>query len=174
MTEKMEKITDWFALLNQNNLLCSEYNKKVINAKSKKQLMDLVLDANGSSYLQEMDSKGCGLPYEFICTQFAPYINGRYIAEYSNTNKSSYTSALYCCFSGEKINVDTTLCSVLGYSGTIVVKKNNFAKIYLDKNCNVTITLEDGARCVVEYWKGATVAHNLGDANTKRLQLIEH
>lgn len=173
MTKKIEKITDWFALLNKNNLLCSEYNKKAINAKSKKQLMDLILDSNGISYLQEMDSKGCGLPYEFICTQFAPYINGRYIAEYGNTNKS-YTSALYCCFDEDTIIVDTTLCSVLGYTGRIVVAKNNFAKIYLDKNCNVTIELEDGAKAIVEYWKGSTIAHNLGDANNKRLQLIEH
>lgn len=171
MTKKIEKITDWLALLNQNNLLCSEYNKKVINAKSKKQLMDLVLDSNGSSYLQEMDSKGCGLPYEFICTQFAPYINGRYIAEYSNTNKPSYTSALYCCFGGEKINVDTTLCSVLGYTGRIVIAKNNFAKIYLDKNCDVQIELQEGSRAIVEYWKGAKVEvlnmHN-------KVQLIEN
>ena len=168
---KIENITDWIEILNKNGLLCGNYNDKALSAHSKKQLMDLVLDSNGSSYLQEMSAKGYGLPYEFICTQFAPYINGRYIAVYGNTNKSSYTSALYCCHDKETIFVDTTLCSVLGYTGRIFVAMNNFAKIYLDKNCDVQIELQDGARCIVEYWKGAKVeVLNMHD----KVQLIEN
>ena len=168
---KIENITDWIEILNKNGLLCGNYNDKTLSAHSKKQLMDIVLDANGSSYLQEMSAKGYGLPYEFICNSFASYINGRYVAEYKNEKGNGYTSMLYCCFSGEKINVDTTLCSVLGYTGRIVVTKNNFAKIYLDKNCNVQIQLQDGARCIVEYWQGAKVeVLNMHD----KVQLIEN
>ena len=78
---------------------------------------------------------------------------------------------LFCCFSVEKINVDTTLCWVLGYTGRIVIAKNNFAKIYLDKNCVVQIELQDGGRAIVEYWKGAKVeVLNMHD----KVQLIEN
>lgn len=171
MTNNIKKIEDWFALLNEKGLLCENYNSKAMSAHSKKQLMDIVLDANGCSYLQEMSSKGYGLPYEFICSSFASYINGRYIAEYKNEKGNGYTSKMYCCFDDDTILVDTTLCSVLGYTGRIVVAKNNFAKIYLDKNCDVQIELKDGARCIVEYWKGAKVeVLNMHD----KAQLIEN
>ena len=165
------KTKDWLHEIMNAGLLCGSYIDKVNDAKSKKQLMDIALDANGSSYLQEMSSKGYGLPYEFICSSFAPYINGRYVAEYRNEKGNGYTSTLYCCFSGEKINVDTTLCSVLGYTGRIVVTKNNFAKIYLDKNCDVQIQLQDGAKANVEYWKGAKV-EVVG--NYERVKLTEN
>lgn len=168
------KTTEWIENIIKNGALCGNYTDKVNDAKSKLQLFRLCCDANGANFLMEMQEKGLPLPYETITKEFASYINGRYIAEYKNEKGNGYTSKLYCCFDGNPIEVDTTLCSVLGYSGSIIVKKNNFAKIYLDKNCNVTIALEDGAKAIVEYWKGSTIAHNLGDANNKRLQLIEH
>ena len=157
MTNKIKKIEEWFALLNKKGLLCENYNCKIMSAHSKKQLMDIVLDANGSSYLPEMSSKGYGLPYELICSSFAPYINGRYVAEYRNDKSHGYTSKLYCCYDEPEIVVDTTVCTILGYKGTIVVEKNNYAKIYIDKNCDVKIRLEDYAKANVEYWKGAKV-----------------
>lgn len=168
------KTSEWLSNIIENGALCGNYTDKVNEAKSKLQLFRLCCDANGANFLIEMQEKGMPLPYETITKEFASYINGRYVAEYKNEKGNGYDSMLFCCFSGEKINVDTTLCSVLGYTGRIVVTKNNFAKIYLDKNCNVTIALEDGAKAIVEYWKGSTIAHNLGDANNKRLQLIEH
>jgi hypothetical protein len=171
MTNNIKKIEDWFALLNEKGLLCENYNSKAMSAHSKKQLMDIVLDANGSSYLQEISAKGYGLPYEFICSSFASYINGRYVAEYKNEKGNGYTSKMYCCFDEDTILVDTTLCSVLGYTGRIVIAKNNFAKIYLDKNCDVQIELQDGARGIIEYWKGAKVeVLNMHD----KVQLIEN
>ena len=49
--------------------------------------------------------------------------------------------------------------------------KNNFAKIYLDKNCDVQIQLQEGARAIVEYWQGAKVeVLNMHD----KVQLIEN
>lgn len=162
---------DWLNEIISKELMCDEYVNKVGDARSKKQLMDYVLDAKGSEWFQEMEAKGCGLSYEEITKSFASYINGRYVAEYRNEKGNGYTSTLYCCFSGEKINVDTTLCSVLGYTGRIVVTKNNFAKIYLDKNCDVQIQLQDGAKANVEYWKGAKV-EVLG--NYERVKLTEN
>lgn len=165
------KTSEWLSNIIENGALCGNYTDKVNDAKSKLQLFRLCCDSNGANFLMEMQEKGMALPYETITKEFASYINGRYVAEYKNEKGNGYNSMLFCCFSGEKINVDTTLCSVLGYNGRIVVVKNNFAKIYLDKNCDVQIQLQDGARCIVEYWKGAKVeVLNMHD----KVQLIEN
>lgn len=165
------KTIEWIENIIENGALCGNYTDKVNEAKSKLQLFRLCCDANGANFLMEMQAKGMPLPYETMTKEFASYINGRYIAEYRNEKGNGYTSCLYCCHDRETIFVDTTLCSVLGYTGRIVVAKNNFAKIYLDKNCDVQIELQDGARSIVEYWKGAKVeVLNMHD----KVQLIEN
>lgn len=152
-------------------LLCGVYTDKVNDAKSKKQLIDICFDANGINFLCEMQEKGMPLPYETICREFAPFINGRYVAEYRNEKGHGYTSKLYCCYDEPEIVVDTTVCAILGYKGTIVVEKNNYAKIYIDKNCDVKIKLSEYAKANVEYWKGAKV-EVLG--NYERIKLTEN
>ncbi len=165
------KTTEWIENIIKNGALCGNYTDKVNGARSKLQLFRLCCDSNGANFLMEMQEKGMPLPYETICKEFASYINGRYVAEYRNEKGNGYNSMLFCCFSGEKININTTLCSVLGCVGRIVIAKNNFAKIYIDKNCDVQIELQDGARCIVEYWKGAKVeVLNMHD----KVQLIEN
>jgi hypothetical protein len=165
------KTTEWIENIIKNGALCGNYTDKVNEAKSKLQLFRLCCDANGTSFLMEMQEKGMPLPYETITKEFASYINGRYVAEYRNEKGNGYTSKMYCCFDEDTILVDTTLCSVLGYTGRIVIAKNNFAKIYLDKNCDVQIELQDGARGIIEYWKGAKVeVLNMHD----KVQLIEN
>lgn len=165
------KTTEWIENIIENGALCGNYTDKVNDAKSKLQLFRLCCDANGANFLMEMQEKGMELPYEVITTDFASYINGRYIAEYRNEKGNGYSSCLYCCHDRDNIFVDTTLCSVLGYIGRIVIAKNNFAKIYLDKNCDVQIELQDGSRAIIEYWKGAKVeVLNMHD----KVQLIEN
>lgn len=161
----------WLEDIIEKGLLCGNYTDKVNDAKSKKMLFDLCCDANGCSYLCEMQAKGMPLPYEVITKEFGSYINSRYIAEYKNEKGNGYTSCMYCCYDGDTINVDTTICTVLGYAGVINVVKNNYAYIVLDKNCDVKISLEDGAKAKVEYWKGAKV-EVLG--NYERVNLIEN
>ena len=73
------EIRDWLLDLWKMGLLCDEYKNLVCNAASKRQIMDIVLDANGISFLQEMQSEGHALPYEYILEKFGPYLNGRYI-----------------------------------------------------------------------------------------------
>lgn len=165
------KTSEWLSDIIENGALCGNYTDKVNEAKSKLQLFRLCCDANGTSFLMEMQEKGMPLPYETILREFGNYVNGKYKAEFKNDKGNGYTSCLYCCSDRETIFVDTTLCSVLGYTGRIVIAKNNFAKIYLDKNCDVQVELQDGARCIVEYWKGAKVeVLNMHD----KVQLIEN
>lgn len=165
------KTSEWLSNIIENGALCSNYANKVNEAKSKLQLFRLCCDANGANFLMEMQKKSMPLPYETITKEFASYINSRYVAEYRNEKGNGYTSTLYCCYDKDNIFVDTTLCSVLGYTGRIVIAKNNFAKIYLDQNCNVQVELQEGSRAIVEYWKGAKVeVLNMHD----KVQLIEN
>lgn len=167
------RFKEWINEIIKSGLLCSSYTDKVEEAKSKTRLLDIVLDANGSSWLPEMDSKGMPLPYETILREFKPYINGKYVGRYyKHGGKIVYTSSIYCCFSdSSNINIETTLTTILGCKSNIMVKENDFVKLYVDKNCEITINCPLSSRCIVEYWKGAKIEVN---GNYDRVELIEN
>lgn len=150
---------EWVNTAIESGCMCEGYSNMVSSAKSKLQMMRIVLDANGIGYLQEMQEKGHCLPYETILSEFKRYINGNYIAEFRNERGSGYTSTMYCCYSdGNRIDVVTTLATFLGCSNVeLHIAENNFAHIYLDKNCDVSIHCPISARCIVDYWDGAIV-----------------
>ena len=162
---------EWINAVISSGQLCSSYTDKVASAKSKLQIMRIVLDANGVNYLQEMQEKGMGLPYETILREFKNYINDNYIAEYRNERGGGYTSTIYCCYSdGNRIDVVTTLATFLGCSNVeLHIAENNFAHIYLDKNCDVSIHCPISARCIVDYWDGAIVR-----CSDKNVILVKH
>lgn len=149
---------NWISNIIESGNLCSGYADKVLKAQSKLQIVRTVLDANGCSWLQEMDKKGMPLPYSVILSEFKNYINGNYIAEFRNERGSGYSSAIYCCFSdGNRIDVTTTLLTMLGCGGGIElhIAENNFCHIYLDRNCDVKIFCPESARVIVDMWEGA-------------------
>ena len=120
--------------------------------------MRLALDANGCSYLCEMQSKGYPLSYETICSKFRAYINGRYVAEFKNDKGNGYTSSIYCCFSDfADIHIETTITTILGCKCDVWVGKNDFVKVYADSNCELTIHCHETSRCIIEYWDGAKI-----------------
>lgn len=153
----MNNFKKWLALLKENGLLCDEYCDKVDNAKSKLELVRCVLDANGSSFLQEMQAVGFQLPYDVICNIFRSYINGRYKAEFKNEKGNGYTSSIYCCYAEDELLIDTTLTTMLGCNTDVYIRPNDFVKIYADKNCELHISCPDSSRCIVEYWNGARI-----------------
>lgn len=162
----------WLNSVIKSGNLCNEYKDKAVSAKSKMELIRLCFDANGASYLQEMQSKGFELPYEVICSKFGSYINGKYIAEYVNEKGNGYTASLYCCFSdSDHIDIQTTITSILGCKTLIRVRENDFVRIFVDKNCELTIDCPLSSRCLVEYWKGAKIEVN---GNYDKVELIEH
>ena len=151
---------DWIKEIISSGNLCAGYTDMVMDAKSKLQLFRICLDANGCSYLPEMDEKGYALPYDVILNEFKNYINGNYIAEFRNERGSGYTSALYCCYSdGNRIDVVTTLATFLGCSNVeLHIAENNFAHLYLDKNCDVKIFCPQSSHVIVDYWSNAKVS----------------
>ena len=149
---------NWISKIIESGNLCSGYTDKVLNAQSKLQIMRTVLDANGCSWLPEMDKKGMPLPYSVILSEFKNYINGNYIAEFRNERGSGYSSTLYCCYSdSNRIDVTTTIITLLGCGGGIElhIAPNNFCHIYLDKNCDVKVFCPDNGRAIIDMWDGA-------------------
>lgn len=167
------KFNEWIQEIIGNGLLCGDYTTKVDDAKSKARLMDIVLDANGVSWLPEMDSKGMPLPYETILRDFKSYINGRYIGHfYNKSGKLGYTSTLYCCFDESDIEINTTLTTILGCTCDVWIGKNDFVKIYADKNCKLMIHCHETSRCIVEYWDGAII--EVDEQLGGNVELIKH
>lgn len=154
---KLSDLYSWLDEIYSLGLLCQEYNDKVKSSKSKVDLIRVCLDANGCKFLVEMDEKGHGLPYDFICKEFGSFINGRYVAEYEGRNRAKYTSVLYCCYDESLCEVETTIITLLGCNTTLKLKENSYTFVYADKNCNLVIDCPQSARCKVERWGGATI-----------------
>lgn len=168
----MEGFNSWIRNLISTGNLCGGYSDKVERAKSRLSLFEIACDANGISYLCEMDSKGFPLPYEIILRDFKSYINGRCKPVFKNDKGNGYTSAIYCCYSDDSfVNVDTTLSCFLGCKLELNIMENDFVKIYADKNCELKINCPKNAACIVEYWKGAKVEI---DGNYDKVELIEN
>ena len=145
------EIRDWLLDLWKMGLLCDEYKELVCNAVSKRQIMDIVLDANGISFLQEMQSEGHALPYEYILEKFGPYLNGRYIYDANGR----YTSAMYCCCGTQTVTVETTNVAILGCDGTTFeISDYDVVHLYADRNSNINIKCPRNAKCYVDLWRG--------------------
>lgn len=143
---------EWLRQIRKAGLLCDEYTDKVDMAMNKTQLIDLAFDANGISYIPEMQSKGHPIPYETIIKEFGSYINGRYVRD-----KSGYTSALYCLYE-KNVILEETLTCFLGCKGiSITVPDRYICEIFLDAECDVNLYLGSGASVRVNTWKGAKV-----------------
>ena len=141
----------WIERIVSCDYLCASYYDKVNKSVSNKELMDIVTDANGMSFLPQMEAEGTPLPYEVITKRFGSFINGRYIAEHKTEKSRSYTSCIYCCFQGN-INAETTLLTLLGCMATVVVKTNHIIQIYCDKNTELNICCPSTSKAIVHYW----------------------
>lgn len=153
-----ETFEDWISKISGSGSLCAEYKNKVDAAQSNKQLVDIVMDANGMSYLPEMISKGMPLPYDVIKNRFAPFINGRYIGHTTNSKGHEYTSAIYCGYTGDINNAGTTLLTLLGCSCVVNVSNNSYIHIYVDGHSKVQVNCPKTSHAIVEKWDSAEVS----------------
>lgn len=166
--------TDWLNELEERELLCEDYSSRIAKAKSKKQLVDLGLDANGISYLCEMQQKGCALPYETILSEFKNFINGNYIFESEPSNDGvTYTCELYCCYhSDDHVDVRTTAVTFLGCVVRLILTPNSVSKIYLDTNSSVEIVCPPSAKSKV-YLYGDAKARVVGCSKNVELKKVD-
>jgi hypothetical protein len=92
--------------------LCKEYSQKIDSAMSKKQVMDIALDANGVSWLCDSIAQGWGLTPNYIARNYANFLNARYVY-----HGKGYTSAIYC--QNDNIDIKTTVSCVIECNGEI-------------------------------------------------------
>ena len=148
---------EWLIDLWKKGLLCDKYKERVCKASSKRQLMDLLLDANGISFLQEMQAQGHCLPYEVITDKFRPYINGRYVYS-SQQDGSGYTSVIYCCCDKKNVIVNSTNVCILGCNETVFELQDfSVTHLFIDKNSSITIHCPTHAKCYVDLWYGGKI-----------------
>jgi hypothetical protein len=115
--------------------LCGQYKGIWDNCKSKKDLVDAAIDANGIEFMADSIAFGWGLSKEFLITEFDEYINGKY-----RRIKDGYSSELHVGEENNTISVMSTL-NLFAYSKnvTIYVPQNSFCRIYLTKCYSVRI-----------------------------------
>lgn len=115
--------------------LCGQYKEIWDNCKSKKDLVDAAIDANGIEFMADSIAFGWGLDKGFLITEFDEYINGKY-----RRIKDGYSSELHVGEENNTISVISTL-NLFAYSKnvTIYVPQNSFCRIYLAKCSNVCI-----------------------------------
>lgn len=147
-------VKDWLDTIIEKGVLCDEYKEKVQKALNKKELMDIVLDANGVSWIPEQIAKGRCVSYEAMYKEFWPFLNGRYKAKFQQET-GEYTSSMYVNIGN--IVVDTTLCCLLDIQGDVKIAENHVSKIYLDQNCDVRIIVPETSKCIVYYFVGAKI-----------------
>lgn len=111
--------------------LCDEYLKKWDEAKSKKGLLKIALDANGADFLCDSVAFKWGLKPKEIESEFASLINGKYVCKY----KEGYTSELYVNYKGE-INLRTDILVIIGGSVDLTAPDFMCSKIYLAGKCS--------------------------------------
>jgi hypothetical protein len=102
--------------------LCTNYTKKWESAESKKELLDIALDANGMPYVCKCVAEGWGITPEYIAQSFKGYLNGRYIH-----SGNGYTSAIYV--GDGNVGIVSTAAILIDCKG--VVSSNRMCELYI-------------------------------------------
>lgn len=149
---------EWLNMVLSKDLICDRYKDRVAKAQSKKQFMDIVLEANGLEYLCKMKADGYGLPTKTIVKEFAPFINGNYEAEIKNRIGRTYTSAMFCGLDERnEIRVCNTATLFYGCSCKVIVPKNSFVQIYTDDDSSLEVECFAPSKCYVSHTAKAKV-----------------
>lgn len=105
--------------------LCDEYKAAWNSVKSRKDLVDLALDANGVEFMAKSVAEGWGLSKEYILDNFGDYVNEGYVRD-----KGGYTSKLYVDYGGD-IFAPATLNLLVGCNTSVLVPEGSVCKIYV-------------------------------------------
>lgn len=154
---------EWLSFVLDKKLICERYLPAVDAARSRKQYMDIALDVNGMAFLCDTAASGRGLPYDTMCAEFGPYLNGRYIGS-KNSTDNAYTSSLYCSMDDPSgITINTTLTGFFNCHCDVNVPKNKVCQLYVDNASNVNVIVPDDGKCYVDVWGGGVVRFSSPD-----------
>lgn len=150
---------DWLEIVKSEGLICERYLPMVLSARSRKQLMDVALDVNGIGFLCDMISIKKGLPYDVMSTEFAPYVNGRYI-HINASSSGSYSASMYCGVKSPlSITTSTTLIGIFNCKCDVHIPKNHVVQLCVDSNSAVNVVLEPDSKCYIDLWDGGNISY---------------
>lgn len=146
--------------------LCSEYSEIWDRCKSDKQIMDMALGSKGLDYICDTIAKGWGISPDIICSRFARFINGGYVA-----SLNGYNSKLYCHYNGE-IEADTTIMGIIESDVTINVSSFKICDVYVTGKCHINVKGE-GSMVLVCYGNPEDITVSGTCGNLKRINKKE-
>jgi hypothetical protein len=141
--------------------LCDGYKVKWNEAKGKKDLVDMALDANGVEFMAKSIAEGWGLSKRYILGNFGDYMNNNYVRD-----KGGYTSKLYVDYGGD-IFQPATLNLLVGCNTSLLVPEGSVCKIYVCGRSNVRINCV--GKCYVYVYGGYNDVKYSGDVTVEEI-----
>lgn len=141
--------------------LCDEYKAEWNEAKDKKNLVDMALDANGVEFMAKSVAEGWGLSKDYILGNFGDYVNEGYVRD-----KGGYTSKLYVDYGGD-IFQPATLNLLIGCNTSVLVPEYSVCKIYVCGMSNVRINC--AGKCYVYVYGGYNDVKYSGDVTVEEI-----
>lgn len=121
--------------------LCREYsdefNKKL---NDKAELVSLSLRQQSIPYFATACKQGWGLTTDYICNEFAEYINGRHTAKDCDCVEG-YTYQLWCK-SEEDCLVDCNVIHLMSCKNRVTIQKTKCPILYISNSSNITLNFE--------------------------------
>ena len=162
------KTTQWLSNVIATGDLCERYAGPVASAHNKLGLMRLALSGGAAGYLCEMQAKGMGLDSSIIAQEFAAYINGKYIAEFTSEN-GSYDSTMYCQWNDMQnlLLLASTLTTFIDCKASLILADYSYHSVYCDADSQLVITCPPTAFCDVHCWRESSVQVQGSAANVR-------
>lgn len=129
--------------------ICDIYSERWDLCGTKEDLFSLACEVQGAAYLVKSVSEGWGISPEAICSSFPEFINGRYIANITNSKGRKYDSQMLCMANGEFV-CNTSVCSVIGSDVTLRIAPNTISFIFVERRSRVSIICPESSRALVE------------------------
>ena len=136
--------------------LCGQYKSMWDACRSKKDLIDMALDANGVEFMADSIEFGWGLSKEYLMKEFGDFVNGKY-----QRNKGGYKSRMYVGYK-EDITIDSTITLLVGCKGKVIVPCGMVGNIYICGGCDIDVK-NDGVVYLYAYGSSNKV-HEDGNA----------
>lgn len=141
--------------------LCDRYKTEWNEAKDKKDLVDMALDANGVEFMAKSVAEGWGLSKDYILDNFGDYVNGSYVRD-----KGGYTSEIYVGYGGDILQ-RATLNLLVGCDTSVLVPEGSMCKIYV---CGMSdVRIKCVGKCYVYVYGGYNDVKYSGDVTVEEI-----
>lgn len=130
--------------------LCSEYALKWQQCKDKESLFSLSLIPQSIPYMATSSFRGWGLSVKDLKTDFADYINGKYIVNNLDGVKGA-TGSFYVDYDNDISDVNTVMHFMSCKDMKISIPKYRAISLYISNSSNVKIDIPVGFTCIYLY-----------------------